>query len=76
MKFKVGQRIKVIGVDNYFNNCRGKTGTIMLSNNHFTWPWDIKIDEPYGDTICAGEDEIELLILIGQQLLFGFMYED
>ena len=71
MKFKIGQIVKVIGEDSCLDDYRGKSATIVRNVEDHKWPWGIKVDG-FSD-FCVREDEIELFIPIGQQLLFGFM---
>ncbi len=70
MKFRVGQRVRIIGTKLYFNRHRGKVGIIDRVDPSTTWAFNVDMGK---DSICADENEIELLIPIGQQLLFGFM---
>ena len=73
MKFKVGDRIKVIGVDGYLDIYRGKPGVISSSCDDKLWVWNIKMLEGDTDEFCVSEKEIELTIQPNQQLLFDFM---
>lgn len=67
--FKVGDKIKVTGLDIYLDVYRNKTGVISSTCNDKKWPWNISVPGCSQDEICVGEGEIELLLQVGQQLL-------
>lgn len=59
MKFKVGDRVKVIGCDIRGNHCKniGKIFTIIgINNNNGSHPYKVDKDEE-----CFGDDELELV---------------
>ena len=78
LKFKIGDTVKIIGTDDYFTKLINKIGIIIMLNGDSRWPYNIDISYPDGskDTLCAGEDEIEYVVKVGEQLEFDFMKDD
>ena len=73
--FKIGDKVKIVNFHD--EKVIGKTGIIIeiddsWSEYNYIIKWDI-IPFPYNETIPLYENEIEHVVVKGQQLLFSFM---
>ena len=73
MKFKIGDKVRVIGVDGYLDRFRGKIGIITNSCDDEEWIWNIQLDNIDKDGICLSQKEIEHTVQPNEQMLFDFM---
>lgn len=75
MKYKVGDKVRVIGEDTYFDKVRGSVVKItqIIGESSNDWNYIIDFDN---DELCCGEKELEAFIKPGEQMEFDFMYEE
>ena len=72
-KFKVGDKVIIIGKDSYFDRVRNSIMLVTRVKSHRQdWHYDIDSDDS-DDEMCAGEEELEFYIKPGTQLEFEFM---
>lgn len=76
--FKIGDKVKVVNWFLALEHDRtpfvGVKGTIYKIENKYDHPYYVRTNT--GDDLDSFfEEELELLPAIGQQLLFGFMYD-
>lgn len=73
MKFKVGDRVIIISDDTYFDTVRDIIMTVVKVGDYGDGRcYDIDSDDNTWEA-CCGEEEIELAVMPGEQLLFAFM---
>jgi hypothetical protein len=75
MKYKIGDKVRAFQSKHLWRQpLIGRVGMVVRSSHQFDWAvqYDFKIDV-YGDTACWNEEDLELAIAEGEQLLFDFM---
>lgn len=74
MKFKVGDRIKIVNFHD--EGINGSTGTVSEIRPTSEFPYKViwsSVPKGYGENIVLNEKEVESTLRKGEQLLLAFM---